>query len=99
MIGTIVYTNIMKAKYTNPPHVAEFTNIKKMRSRISDLQYFMFKPDYILVEFNGYIYDVTNPSSDKVKDVLRIIDEWIEHDSLEASNKWLVNEVREVYGC
>lgn len=81
MIGTIVYTNIMRARYTNPPHpphVIEFTDMQKMRSKISDLQYFMFKPDYILVEFNGYIYDVTNPSSDKVKNVIRIIDEWID---------------------
>ena len=78
MIGTIVYTNIMRARYTNPPHVIEFTDMQKMRSRISDLQYFMFKPDYILVEFNGKIYDVTNPSSDKAKDAIRIIDEWID---------------------
>jgi hypothetical protein len=78
MIGTIVYTNIMHARYTNPPHVVEFTDMQKMRSRITDLQYFMFKPDYILVEFNGKIYDVTNPSSDKVKDAIRIIDEWID---------------------
>ena len=78
MIGTIVYTNIMRARYTNLPQVIEFTDMQKMRSKISDLQYFMFKPDYILVEFNGYIYDVTNPSSDKVKNVIRIIDEWID---------------------
>lgn len=78
MIGTIVYTNIMRAKYTNPPHVIEFTDMQKMRSKISDLQYFMFKPDYILVEFNGKIYDVTNPSSDRSKLAIRIIDEWID---------------------
>ena len=78
MIGTIVYTNIMRARYTNPPHVIEFTDMQKMRSRISDLQYFMFKPDYILVEFNGKIYDVTNPSSDISKFAIRIIDEWID---------------------
>ena len=78
MMATIVYTNIMKARYTNPPHVIEFTDMQKMRSKITDLQYFLFKPDYILVEFNGKIYDVTNPTSDEVKKVIRIIDEWID---------------------
>lgn len=78
MIGTIVYTNIMRAKYTNPPHVIEFTDMEKMKNKVLDLQYFMFKPDYILIEFNGYIYDVTCPSSAKVKDVIKIIDEWID---------------------
>lgn len=78
MIGTIVYTNVMRARYTNPPHVIEFTDMEKMKNKVLDLQYFMFKPDYILIEFNGYIYDVTSPSSTKVKDVIKIIDEWID---------------------
>ena len=85
MIGTIVYANVMRARYTNPLHVIEYTDMKKMRSKISDLQYFMYKPDYILVEFNGYVYDVTNPSSDKVKKVLRIIDEWIDEHYMKES--------------
>lgn len=85
MTATLVYTNIMHARYTNPPHVVEFTDMQKMRSKISDLQYFMFKPDYILVEFNGYIYDVTNPYSDKVKKVIRIIDEWIDEHYIKES--------------
>lgn len=86
MQATLVYTNIMHARYTNPPHVIEYTDMHKMRSKISDLQYFMFKPDYILVEFDGYVYDVTNPSSDQVKDALRIIDEWIDkHYSWECN--------------
>lgn len=85
MTATLVYTNIMHALYTNPPHVVEFTDMHKMRSKISDLQYFMFKPDYILVEFNGYIYDVTNPYSDKVKKVIRIIDEWIDEHYMKES--------------
>lgn len=68
----------MRAKYTNPPHVIEFTDMEKMKNKVLDLQYFMFKPDYILIEFNGYIYDVTSPSSVKVKDVIKIIDDWID---------------------
>ena len=68
----------MRARYTNPPHVIEFTDMEKMKNKVLDLQYFIFKPDYILIEFNGYIYDVTSPSSNKVKDVMKIIDEWID---------------------
>lgn len=85
MKATLVYTNVMNARYTNPPHVVEYTDMHKMRSKISDLQFFMFKPDYILVEFNGKIYDVTNPYSDKVQAALRIIDEWIDEHYMKES--------------
>ena len=91
MIGTLVYTNIMRAKYTNPPHVIEYTDMNKMRSKISDLQYFMYKPDYILVEFNGYVFNVTNENQ---------MDEFynfLNHEKMQLADEWLGRLVREVY--
>lgn len=53
-----------------------------LRSKIIDLQYFLYRPDYILVELNGYIYDATNVNSEDSKELFKKIDEWIKEHLL-----------------
>lgn len=56
--------------------------LKNLRYKIIDLQYFLYRPDYILVEFEGYIYDATNIDSEEAKELMRKIDEWIQEHLL-----------------
>lgn len=85
MIGTIVFSNESKQQILNRlslvkyhesqfknPRVIEFTDMDKLRSKLKSFQYFLYPPDYILVEFNGYIYDGSDPK------VIQIIDDWID---------------------
>lgn len=63
--ATIVYTNTAhdddpRCKQSPCPNVNEYNDITMLRSKIIDLQYFLYRPDYILVEFEGYIYDCTD---------------------------------------
>lgn len=85
MIGTIVFSNESvqqvfnslslvnnhKSQFKNP-RVMEFTDMEKLRSKLKSFQYLLYPPDYLLVEFNGYIYDGSDPK------VLQIIDDWID---------------------
>ena len=87
MIATIVYTNTAhdddpRCKMSLYPNVNEYNDITMLRSKIIDLQYFLYKPDYILVEFEGYIYDATNFNSEDSKKLMRKIDEWIKEHLL-----------------
>lgn len=87
MIATIVYTNTAHEEeprcIQSPyPNVNEYNDITLLRSKIIDLHYFLYRPDYILVEFNGYVYDVTNFNSKESKRLMRIIDEWIKEHLL-----------------
>lgn len=87
MIATIVYTNTAhdddpRCKMSLYPNVNEYNDITMLRSKIIDLQYFLYKPDYILVEFEGYIYDATNFNSEEAKELMRKIDEWIKEHLL-----------------
>lgn len=50
----------------------EFTDMEKLRNKLKSFSYLLYPPDYLLVEFNGMIYDGTDPK------VLEIIDEWID---------------------
>lgn len=65
MIATIVYTNTAhdepRCKQSPYPNVNEYNDITMLRSKIIDLQYFLYRPDYIFVEFNGIIYNVSKP--------------------------------------
>lgn len=85
MIGTIVFSNESVQQYFNrlslvkyhksqnkKPQVMEFTDMEKLRSKLKSFQYFLYPPDYILVEFNGMIYDGSDPK------VIQIIDDWID---------------------
>lgn len=82
MIATIVYTNTAhedqpRCLMSPHPNVCEFNNVKNLRYKIIDLQYFLYRPDYILVEFNGKIYDATNFNSEDSKELIRKIDDWL----------------------
>ena len=70
----------------------EYENLEKMLKAIKALQHHPFvTPDYILVEYHGYVFNVTDNIND--------LNNFINHEKLEATNEWLVKEVREVYGC
>lgn len=87
MIATIVYTNTAhedqpRCIQSPYPNVCEFNNVKNLRYKIIDLQYFLYRPDYILVEFDGMIYDATNIDSEEAKELMRKIDVWIQEHLL-----------------
>ena len=87
MTATIVYTNTAhdddpRCKMSLYPNVNEYNDITILRSKIIDLQYFLYRPDYILVEFEGYIYDATNFNSEDSKKLMKNIDEWIKEHLL-----------------
>lgn len=87
MIATIVYTNTAhddepRCILSPYPNVFEYNDITMLRSKIIDLQYFLYKPNYILVEFEGYIYDATNFNSKDSKKLMKNIDEWIKEQLL-----------------
>lgn len=87
MIATIVYTNTAhddepRCIQSPYPNVFEYNDITMLRSKIIDLQYFLYKPNYILVEFEGYIYDATNFNSKDSKKLMKNIDEWIKEQLL-----------------
>ena len=80
MTATIVYTNTAhedqpRCIQSPYPNVCEFNNVQNLRYKIIDLQSFLYRPDYILVEFNGMIYDATNFNSEESKELLRKIDD------------------------
>ena len=50
----------------------EFSDMEKLRNKLKSFQYLLYPPDYLLVEFNGKIYDGSDPK------VLQIIDNWID---------------------
>lgn len=82
MIATIVYTNTAhedqpRCIQSPYPNVCEFNNVKNLRYKIIDLQYFLYRPDYILVEFDGMIYDATNFNSEESKELFKKIDDWL----------------------
>lgn len=85
MIATIVFSdesaqqilnrlslvNNHKAQFKYP-RVMEFTDMEKLRNKLKSFQYLLYPLDYLLVEFNGKIYDGSDPK------VLQIIDDWID---------------------
>lgn len=52
--------------------VMEFTDMEKLRNKLKSFQYLLYPLDYLLVEFNGKIYDGSDQK------VLQIIDNWID---------------------
>lgn len=86
MIATIVYSNTSTVEDRHNrgyyPNVYEYKDITMLRSKIIDTQYFLYRPDYILVEFNGKIYDATNFNSEESKKLMKHIDEWIKEHLL-----------------
>ena len=87
MIATIVYTNTAyndqpRCKQSPYPNVFEYNDMTMLRSKIIDLQYFLYRPDYIFVEFDGYVYNATDFNSKETKKLMKIIDEWIKEHLL-----------------
>lgn len=85
MIATIVFSNESvqqnlnrlslvknhKSHFKNP-RVMEFTDMEKLRNKLKSFQYLLYPLDYLLVEFDGKIYDGSDPK------VIQIIDDWID---------------------
>lgn len=85
MIATIVFSdesaqqilnrlslvNNHKAQFKYP-RVMEFTDMEKLRNKLKSFQYLLYPLDYLLVEFNGKIYDGSDQK------VIQIIDDWID---------------------
>ncbi|WP_291631477.1 hypothetical protein [Clostridium sp.] len=46
--------------------------MEKLRNKLKSFQYLLYPLDYLLVEFNGKIYDGSDQK------VLQIIDDWID---------------------
>lgn len=82
MIATIVYNTAHnddpRYKMSLYPNVNEYNDISMLHSKIIDLQYFLYRPDYIFVEFNGYVYNATKMNSEESKKLMKNIDEWIQ---------------------
>ena len=95
MIGTLTWHfHKIRNEEDICPHAVykEYENLEKMLIDIKCLQHRPFvEPDYILVEYHGYVFNVTDNIND--------LNDFINHEKLEAANEWLVKEVREVYGC
>lgn len=85
MIGTIVFSDESAQQFLNRlslvknhksqfknPRVMEFTDMEKLRNKLKSFQYLLYPLDYLLVEFNGKIYDGSDQK------VLQIIDNWID---------------------
>lgn len=76
MIGTIVFNTLNNRNLQNykieKPKVMEFTDMEKLRNKLKSFQYLLYPPDYLLVEFDGKIYNGMDPN------VLQIIDDWID---------------------
>ena len=85
MIGTIVFSNESVQQFFNRlslvnnhkaqfkyPRVMEFTDMEKLRNKLKSFQNLLYPLDYLLVEFNGKIYDGSDQK------VLQIIDNWID---------------------
>lgn len=70
----------------------EYENLETMLNDIKRLQHRPFvEPDYILVEYHGYVFNVT--------DNINEFENFLNHEKLEAANEWLIKKVHEVYGC
>lgn len=61
-LGTVVwdaYSN-SKGTYSNlPPHYKEFDDILELMDNLKHLQSMLYNPNYIIVEFQGTIYNAS----------------------------------------
>lgn len=72
----------------------EYKNLEMMLKDIKSLQHRPFvTPDYILVEYHGYVFNVTDENN------LDEFNNFLNHEKLESANVWLEKLVHEVYGC
>lgn len=53
--------------------------MEKLRNKLKSFSYLLYPPDYLLVEFDGKIYDATDPQ------VIKIIDDWIDKHYMKES--------------
>ena len=68
----------------------EYENLEMLLNEIKRLQHRPFvEPDYILVEYHGYVFNVT--------DNINEFENFLNHEKLEAANEWLIKKVHEVY--
>jgi len=62
MLGTIVwdaYSNKVGTYSNLPPHYKEFDDIVELMDNLTHLQSMLYNPNYILVEFQGTIYNAS----------------------------------------
>ena len=75
------------------PMVREYENLETLLASIKQLQHRPFvTPDYILVEYHGYIFNVTH--EDKMKE----FNNFLYSEKLQLANEWLIRQVRDVSG-
>lgn len=83
MTATLVYSNATMEQVFNTlnnrnlrkyktPQVMEFTDMEKLLKKLIHVQYLLYPPDYMLVEFNGMIYNASDP------ELIQIIEDWID---------------------
>jgi hypothetical protein len=72
----------------------EYENLETMLDAIKRLQHRPFvTPAYILVEYHGYVFNVTDENN------MKEFTDFLNHEKLQLANEWLGRLVREVYGC
>lgn len=72
----------------------EYENLEMLLKEIKALQHRPFvTPDYILVEYHGYVFNVTDENN------MKEFTDFLNHEKLQLANEWLGRLVREVYGC
>lgn len=72
----------------------EYENLEIMLKDIKSLQHRPFvEPDYILVEYHGYVFNVTEENQ------MDEFNNFLNHEKLESANVWLEKLVKEVYAC
>lgn len=61
MLGTIVWDKYASGTYGKlPPHYKEYNDIDDIIDNLTHLQNMLYNPNYILVEFQGTIYNATD---------------------------------------
>ena len=72
----------------------EYENLEMMLKDIKSLQHRPFvEADYILVEYHGYVFNVTEENQ------MDEFNSFLASEAIKSAEKWLGKLVREVYAC
>lgn len=70
----------------------EYENLEMLLKDIKSLQHRPFvTPDYILVEYHGYVFNVTDENN------MDEFNNFLNHEKMQLTDEWLGRLVREVY--
>lgn len=68
MLGTIVWDQYASGTYGKlRPHYKEYNDIDDIIDNLTYLQNMLYNPNFIIVEFNGNIYNATNFGTTKAR--------------------------------